>query len=89
MGFSAGGHLLPWTLKSFGCRPVYFLTSLVIMCTKYTGSVRMTSTSPPRHLAGSVATLHTRPANRPDFAVLVYPVVTMEGSWRHQGSRER
>jgi acetyl esterase/lipase len=38
------------------------------------------------HLAGSAATLFTGPSDRPDFAILVYPVVTMAGDWRHQGS---
>ena len=38
------------------------------------------------HLAGSAATLFTGPADRPDFAILVYPVVTMVGHWRHEGS---
>ena len=40
------------------------------------------------HLAGSATTLFTSPADRPDFAILVYPVVTMTGHWRHQGSVE-
>lgn len=38
------------------------------------------------HLVLSAATLFTSPADRPDFVIAVYPVVTMEGDWRHQGS---
>mmetsp|Transcript_43202 Transcript_43202/g.91884 ORF Transcript_43202/g.91884 Transcript_43202/m.91884 type:complete len:339 (-) Transcript_43202:350-1366(-) len=38
------------------------------------------------HLAGSAATMFTGPVDRPDFAVLVYPVVTMSGGWRHEPS---
>eukprot|EP01052_Picozoa_sp_SAG31_P048266 SAG31_NODE_10023_length_1194_cov_1.254795_1_plen_60_part_10 len=34
----------------------------------------------------SAATLFTSPADRPDFTIAVYPVCTMEGDWRHQGS---
>ena len=38
------------------------------------------------HLVLSAATLFTSPANRPDFVIAVYPVCTMAGDWRHQGS---
>lgn len=49
------------------------------------------------HLAASVATLFGSPVNtqlkpsdvRPDFSILVYPVITMEESHTHAGSRER
>lgn len=38
------------------------------------------------HVAGSAATLFSSPLDRPDFAILVYPVVTMSGKWRHEQS---
>lgn len=49
------------------------------------------------HLAASVTTLFGSPVNpnlkpsdvRPDFSILVYPVITMEESHTHAGSRER
>ncbi len=40
------------------------------------------------HLASTAATHFTSEANRPAFAVLVYPVITMGGA-THGGSRER
>lgn len=51
------------------------------------------------HLAGSAATLYDDPAGRtgaeidsvsarPDFHVLVYPVITLSGPYAHNGSRE-
>jgi acetyl esterase/lipase len=50
------------------------------------------------HLAACAATLYDAPegrtgaaldatSGRPDFAVLIYPVITMEGPYAHQGSR--
>ncbi len=42
------------------------------------------------HLAGSAAILGERAdGSRPDFAVLLYPVVSLEPPWAHVGSRER
>ena len=49
------------------------------------------------HLAGSVATLFHTPVNkalnpenaRPDFSILVYPVITMTGTNTHAGSKSR
>jgi len=40
------------------------------------------------HLAASAATLYTDAATKPDFAVLVYPVITMEEGITHKGTRE-
>lgn len=40
------------------------------------------------HLASSVGTLYTRADNRPDFMILVYPVVTMDKALTHGGSRD-
>jgi acetyl esterase/lipase len=37
------------------------------------------------HLASSVST-HNDAANRPDFAILVYPVISLTSSYTHQGS---
>jgi acetyl esterase/lipase len=37
------------------------------------------------HLASSVST-HNDPANRPDFAILVYPVISLTAPYTHQGS---
>lgn len=39
------------------------------------------------HLASTAATHFTCDANRPDFAVLVYPVITMDERFTHAGSR--
>lgn len=40
------------------------------------------------HLAGSVAVLgEAEQGSRPDFVVLLYPVVFMDGPWAHAGSR--
>lgn len=39
------------------------------------------------HLASTAATHYTSPANRPDFQVLLYPVVTMEAGVTHDGTR--
>ncbi len=40
------------------------------------------------HLAASAATLYKDAATKPDFAVLVYPVITMEPGVTHKGTRE-
>ncbi|MBO4447196.1 MAG: alpha/beta hydrolase [Bacteroidales bacterium] len=40
------------------------------------------------HLAASAATLYTDAATKPDFAVLVYPVITMEEGITHKGTCE-
>lgn len=40
------------------------------------------------HLASTLAT-HARPELRPDFQILFYPVITMDKSYTHKGSRER
>ena len=41
------------------------------------------------HVAASLATLHySEPALRPDFQVLLYPVITMSASLTHAGSRK-
>lgn len=48
------------------------------------------------HLAASVSTLFNEPVNpqlkpadvRPDFSVLVYPVISMDSTFTHMGSRE-
>ena len=39
------------------------------------------------HLASTAATHFTCDANRPDFAILVYPVITMDERFTHAGSR--
>lgn len=39
------------------------------------------------HLASSAATLFSTPEERPDWAVLVYPVIALEGPAAHIGSR--
>lgn len=41
------------------------------------------------HLASIALTQHTNMANRPDFGILFYPVITMNPSFTHQGSRNR
>jgi acetyl esterase/lipase len=39
------------------------------------------------HLASTAATLFTGDADRPDFAVLIYPVIQLDGPTAHVGSR--
>ena len=39
------------------------------------------------HLASSAATHFTSEKNRPDFAALIYPVITMDPQYTHAGSR--
>lgn len=39
------------------------------------------------HLASTAATHFTTPENRPDFQVLLYPVITMETGITHDGTR--
>lgn len=39
------------------------------------------------HLASTAATQFTCDANRPDFAILIYPVITMDTRYTHAGSR--
>ena len=40
------------------------------------------------HLAASASTLFVDDITRPDFSVLIYPVITMEPGVTHQGSKE-
>lgn len=40
------------------------------------------------HLASTAATHFTNAENRPDFQILFYPVITMDKSFTHQGSRD-
>lgn len=40
------------------------------------------------HLASTAATHFTNEINRPDFQILVYPVITMDPSFTHISSRE-
>lgn len=39
------------------------------------------------HLASTLATHYSSPETRPDFQVLFYPVITMDASYTHMGSR--
>ncbi len=40
------------------------------------------------HLASTLATHYPDPASRPDFQILFYPVISMDASKTHYGSRE-
>ena len=40
------------------------------------------------HLASTLATHYSSPETRPDFQVLFYPVITMDPTYTHGGSRE-
>ena len=40
------------------------------------------------HLAATASTMYTDAATRPDFAVLIYPVITMEKGITHGGTRQ-
>lgn len=39
------------------------------------------------HLASTLATHYSSPETRPEFQILLYPVITMEASYTHMGSR--
>ena len=41
------------------------------------------------HLAATTSTMWTEDQTRPDFSVLIYPVITMEVGLTHKGTRER
>ena len=41
------------------------------------------------HLAATTSTMWTEQQTRPDFSVLIYPVITMEQGFTHQGTREK
>ena len=41
------------------------------------------------HLAGTTSTLWTEQQTRPDFSILIYPVITMEVGFTHKGTREK
>lgn len=41
------------------------------------------------HLAATVSTMYTDAATRPDFSVLIYPVITMEKGITHGGTRQQ
>ena len=41
------------------------------------------------HVAATALTKYTSEANRPDFGVLIYPVITMKEEYTHKGSRDR
>lgn len=40
------------------------------------------------HLAATTSTMWTEPQTRPDFSILIYPVITMEQGLTHKGTRE-
>ena len=40
------------------------------------------------HLAATTSTMWTEQQTRPDFSVLIYPVITMEQGFTHKGTRE-
>jgi acetyl esterase/lipase len=40
------------------------------------------------HLAATTSTMWTEQQTRPDFSVLIYPVITMEVGLTHKGTRE-
>jgi len=40
------------------------------------------------HLASTLATHYSSPETRPDFQILLYPVITMDASYTHMSSRE-
>ena len=41
------------------------------------------------HLASTLATHYSSPETRPDFQILLYPVITMQSEYTHHGSREQ
>lgn len=41
------------------------------------------------HLAATTSTMWTEPQTRPDFSILIYPVITMEIGFTHKGTREK
>lgn len=53
-----------------------------------TDKVGVMGSSAGGHLASTAATHYTSTENRPDFAILIYPVITMRENLTHIGSRE-
>lgn len=53
-----------------------------------TGKVGIMGASAGGHLASTLAT-HFKKDTRPDFQILLYPVITMNMEYCHKGSRER
>jgi acetyl esterase/lipase len=41
------------------------------------------------HLASTLATHYSDSSSRPDFQILLYPVITMEAGYTHAGSRSQ
>ena len=52
------------------------------------GKVGIMGFSAGGHLAATASTHFTSEKNRPDFSVLIYPVITMDETFTHRGSRE-
>ena len=50
--------------------------------------VGVMGTSAGGHLAATASTLYTDKVSRPDYQILVYPVITMDKSFTHMGSRD-
>lgn len=49
-------------------------------------SVGVIGTSAGGHVASTIATHYTDAVTRPDFQILIYPVITMDPSFTHKGS---
>lgn len=52
------------------------------------GQIGVMGFSAGGHLAATTSTMWTEEATRPDFSVLIYPVITMEVGLTHKGTRE-
>lgn len=52
------------------------------------GKIGIMGASAGGHLASTLATHYSSKESRPDFQVLFYPVITMDKSYTHGGSRE-
>lgn len=63
-----------------------YLRRNVEECNTSTGQIGVIGFSAGGHLASTVAT-HASAAERPAFQILFYPVITMDASYTHKGSR--
>lgn len=52
------------------------------------GQIGVMGFSAGGHLAATTSTMWTEEATRPDFSILIYPVITMEVGLTHKGTRE-
>lgn len=73
--------------------PLLCVQDAMVYCRKHSGqwgvsSIGVMGFSAGGHLAATVATHFVSPETRPDFAALIYPVITMYPPYAHEYSRD-